>query len=712
MNGYNGALGESMDTPRRSTTPNRLAAETSPYLRQHAGNPVAWQPWDEAALSAARSEDKPILLSIGYSACHWCHVMAHESFEDEQVAAIMNRLYICVKVDREERPDLDKIYQAAHNLLARRAGGWPLTMFLDPHDLTPFFGGTYFPKSARFGLPAFPDLLIQVEHYYREHRAELAEQAPRLRAALAEQENRGTAASGVASKALLDEAVTELKKAFDPRNGGFGDAPKFPHPTGIRRLLLAAAENDDNEALRMASFTLQAMCDRGLFDHLEGGFFRYSVDAQWHIPHFEKMLYDNAQLIPLYAEAFTATREPRFREAALLSADWVIRDMQSPSGAYYSTLDADSGGEEGAFYLWQRAEFETALEGDERAVAVPYFGIDGTPNFEGHSYHLMIATPPLTLSKQLGLSLTEVEKRLAAARNKLTAWRARRDRPGRDEKILTAWNGLMIKGMARAGRLLAAPQLQNSARAAFTAVQNTLWDGRRLAAVTKDGRTSPYGYLDDYAFLLDATLELLMSEWRDADLAFALALAHRLVDDFGDAADGGFFFTPKDHETLLYRPKPFSDDALPSGNGTAAASLSRLSHLLGEPTFDTVALATVEAGSANMARYPSVHGALLEALEDTLAPPPLIILRGEGPELAAWHARAQKQFAPRRSVFAIPSNACDLPAGLAARAPIGRIVAYACHGLSCEAPITDTQAFDELLKRSAAPEPPTQGEHS
>ena len=700
-----------MDTPRRSSQPNRLAAETSPYLRQHADNPVAWQPWDGAALAVARAEDKPILLSIGYSACHWCHVMAHESFEDETVAAIMNRLYVCLKVDREERPDLDKIYQAAHNLLARRAGGWPLTMFLDPHDLTPFFGGTYFPKSARFGLPAFPDLLVQVEHYYREHRDELAEQAPRLRAALAEQETQGAAASGAPPKTLLDQAVAELTKQFDAHNGGFGDAPKFPHPTSIRRLLLAAAEDDDSDALRMATFTLQAMCDRGLSDHLEGGFFRYSVDGQWHIPHFEKMLYDNAQLIPLYAEAFRATREPRFREAARLSADWVIRDMQSPSGAYYSTLDADSEGEEGAFYLWQRADFEAPLDGEERLVAVPYFGINGPPNFEGHAYHLMIATPLSMLSEQLGLSLTEAQKRVDGARGKLTAVRARRPRPGRDEKILTAWNSLMIKGMARAGRLLGLPPLQDSARRAFTAVQNTLWNGQRLAAVTKDGRTSSYGYLDDYAFLLDAAIEMLISEWRDADLAFAQALAHRLIDDFADTAGGGFFFTPTDHETLLYRPKPFSDDALPSGNGVAAASLLRLSHLLGEPTFEAVALAAIQAGCANAARYASSHGALLEALEDALAPPPFIILRGEGRELAAWHARAQQQFAPRRSVFAIPSSARNLPAGLAARAPIGPIVAYACHGLACEAPITDAQAFDELLKRTAALESVTEGAH-
>jgi len=692
-----------MDTPHRHTTANRLVDETSPYLLQHAHNPVAWQPWGEAALRQARAEDKPILLSIGYSACHWCHVMAHESFEDEAVATVMNALYVCIKVDREERPDLDKIYQAAHNLLAHRGGGWPLTMFLDAADLTPFFGGTYFPKTARFGLPAFTDLLVQVERYYREHRADLALQAPRLREALVDQEGHDETHTGTLNKAPLERAVIELKKQFDTTDGGFGGAPKFPHPTGIRRLLLAFSEQGDASALHMVDTTLRAMCNRGLYDHLEGGFFRYSVDGQWHIPHFEKMLYDNAQLIPLYAEAFVATRESRFREAAIASADWVIRDMQSPSGGYYSTLDADSDGEEGAFYLWQRPEIEALLDADERAVVISYFGIQEAPNFEGHAYHLLIANPLLAISERLGIPLGETEKRLDTARAKLISARATRTRPGRDDKILTAWNGLMIKGMARAGRLLDIPRFTESARAASAAIQKIMWNGGRLAAVTKDGRTSPYGYLDDYAFLLDGVLELLMTKWRDEDLAFAQALADNLVHDFRDATRGGFYFTPEGHEALLYRPKPFSDDALPSGNGIAAAALLRLSHLVAEPDLEAMAEATVRAGSADLTRYASMHGALLEALEDALDPPTLIILRGEGEALQDWHNRARRSFAPRRSVFAIPNTACNLPPGLAARAAHGSVVAYACHGLQCEAPITDPGAFDDLLKRTASP---------
>ncbi len=688
-----------MDTTDLS---NRLASETSPYLRQHADNPVAWQPWDDRALREARLADKPILLSVGYSACHWCHVMAHESFEDRHVAAVMNRLFVCIKVDREERPDLDRVYQAAHNLLARRAGGWPLTMFLAPDDLTPFFGGTYFPKKPRFGLPAFPDLLEQVEHYFREHRAELTAQAPQLREALRAEGRanpRGGAQTTDTSEAL--RALTELKGQFDRANGGFGGAPKFPHPGGVRRLLLGSPGKPDPEALSMARASLRAMADRGLYDHLEGGFFRYSVDAQWHIPHFEKMLYDNAQLIPLYAEAFLATGDNRFRDVAIASGDWVLGAMQAPEGGYYATLDADSEGEEGAFYLWQRSEVEARLGADEAAVAVAYFGLDLPPNFEGHAHHLMIARPLEEVAAHLGVSGDLAAQRLAQAGVQLTAIRATRPKPARDDKILTAWNGLMIKALARAGRLLGITRFVDSAQRACDRMRRDLWDGTRLAAVTKDGRTSPYGYLDDYAFLLDGVLELMMARWRDADLTFARALAARMIADFADPEEGGFYFTASDHDTPLYRPKTFSDDALPSGNAVAASALLRLAHLLADPALEAHAERAVAAGKGALAHYPSMHTTLIEAWEDATDPPPIIILRGAADPLAQWQERARKDFAPRRSVFAIPEDARDLPEGLAARAPAGPVVAYACQGLRCEAPVTDEQAFEALLARTA-----------
>ncbi len=678
---------------------NRLADETSPYLNQHADNPVAWQPWDEAALRIARETDRPILLSVGYSACHWCHVMAHESFEDAAVAAVMNRLFVCIKVDREERPDLDRVYQAAHNLLARRAGGWPLTMFLAPDDLTPFFGGTYFPKEARFGLPAFPDLLVHVERYFREHRAELTAQGPRLREVLATSDQ-VKAADATTDESPADRAVAELAGQFDAIDGGFGGAPKFPHPGGVRRLLLASVRHADQEASSMLRASLHAMADRGLYDHLEGGFFRYSVDAQWHIPHFEKMLYDNAQLIALYAEAFAATGDDRFRDAAIAAGDWVLRDMEAPHGGYYATLDADSGGEEGAFYLWQRSDFEEWLDAGERAVAIPYYGLDGPPNFEGHAYHLMIATPLEAIAKRLDLPLEEVAARLAGARDKLAAARARRARPGRDDKILTAWNGLMIKALARAGRLLGIPRFIDSAARACDRMRSELWDGTRLSAVAKDGRVSPYGYLDDYAFLLDGVLELLATRWRQDDLIFALALAKRMTADFADHENGGFYFTASDHTTPLYRPKSFSDDALPSGNAVAASALYRLAHLLADPSLEAPARAAVDAGLAALARYPSMHAALIEAWEDANDPPAIIVLRGTQGPLDRWRERAHADFAPRRAVYAIPDDAPDLPPGLAARAPLGAVVAYACQGLRCEAPVTDEAGFEAVLART------------
>ncbi|MHB1565760.1 MAG: thioredoxin domain-containing protein [Acidiferrobacter sp.] len=678
---------------------NALIDETSPYLRQHAHNPVDWRPWNDAALLAARTADKPILLSIGYSACHWCHVMAHESFEDPAVAAVMNALYVCIKVDREERPDLDRVYQAAHNLMARRGGGWPLTMFLAPDDLTPFFGGTYFPKTARYGLPAFPDLLRQVADYYRTHRADLAAQAASLRQTLSAQDIHDHDRVGALTRAPITQAVTELKQQFDAVDGGFGDAPKFPHPTGVRRLLMTVA---DTAARAMATQTLAAMASRGLYDHLEGGFFRYSVDAHWHIPHFEKMLYDNAQLIGLYAEGYQATGEAAFADAARASADWVIRDMQAPAGGYYATLDADSDGTEGAFYVWTRAEVRALFDADTYALVAAHFGVDGPPNFEDHHYHLAIHQPATALAADRHVPLPTIVTALAGARQVLTAQRASRARPGRDEKILTAWNGLMIKGMARAGRLLGAPELIASARRALNFIQTTLWDGERLAAVTKDGRTSPYGYLDDTAFLIDGILELLMADWRLADLSFAQALADALIDDFGDSVHGGFYFTAEDHEPLLYRPKPFADDAIPAGNGVAAASLQKLGHLLALPHLADIADRTIRAGVPAVSRYPSMHGTLLEALEDLLEAPTIIVVRGEGATLRRWHALAQSQFAPRRLVFAIPNDETDLPPGLAARAPRGDIVAYACHGLQCDAPIEHETDYIQLLAETAA----------
>ena len=438
---------------------NALAGETSPYLLQHAANPVHWHPWGPVALDLARRENKPILLSIGYSACHWCHVMAHESFEDEATARLMNGLYVNIKVDREERPDLDKIYQTAHQLLTQRGGGWPLTMFLTPDDHRPFFAGTYFPVQARFGMPGFRDLLVRVEAFFRENQDEIRAQNQRLVDALQSLEP-GAAGSEALDGEPLVQAVQTLAQMFDARHGGFGNAPKFPHCGQIELLMRDAVSashahvSTAPDALQMAAFTLEQMAHGGLYDQLGGGFCRYSVDERWAIPHFEKMLYDNGPLLGLYAQIFQLTGEPVFRQTTVETAQWVMRDMQSPEGGYYSTLDADSEGVEGKFYVWTPDEVRSLLEADEYRVLAARFGLDGPANFETLHWHLAVARDLAEIATAESLPQGQVATLIDRGRTKLLEARNRRVWPGRDEKILTSWNALMIKGMAIAGRTL------------------------------------------------------------------------------------------------------------------------------------------------------------------------------------------------------------------------------------------------------------------
>ncbi len=680
---------------------NRLAHETSPYLLQHAHNPVDWYPWGEEALAKARREDKPILLSIGYSACHWCHVMEQESFEDEDVARVMNEHFVCIKVDREERPDLDKIYQTAHQILTQRAGGWPLTMFLSPHDQLPFFGGTYFPKTARHGLPAFTELLGEVARAWRDKRAAIEAQNGSVRELFARLQPAGPAPGVHAGADTLARAFDELQRQFDPRHGGFGRAPKFPHPTALDFLLRYWAHGQVRgeprpQALAMVRTTLTAMAAGGLYDQLGGGFYRYSVDERWEIPHFEKMLYDNAQLLALYADAYIATRDPLLRRVALETAAWVRREMQSAEGGYYSTLDADAQGEEGRFYVWSAAQIKALLPPEEWACVERHFALNGQPNFEGQ-WHLNVRMPAPAIAQDLGLSVERVEQRLAAAKARLLAARAQRLRPGRDDKILTAWNGLMITGMARAGRLLGRPELVASAERAFDFARRVLAQDGRLYATTKDGKTRLAGYLDDYVFLIEAGLELLQARWRAEDLAFITPLAETVLDEFEDEAHGAFFFTGATHEALIHRPKPTSDDAIPSGNGVAAYALARLGHLLGDVHYLKAAERALEALSASIAQYPSAHGALLRALDEQLHPTETVVLRGAGAELTAWAQRAQRHYAPRRLVVAIPADGVGLAGLLAQRKPLAPTTAYVCSGHACQAPVTDLAEFEAAL---------------
>jgi hypothetical protein len=676
--------------------PNRLAHETSPYLQQHAENPVDWHPWGEEALRLARERDKPILLSIGYSACHWCHVMAHESFEDPAVAQVMNELFVNVKVDREERPDLDQIYQVAHQMFNQRGGGWPLTAFLTP-DQVPFFVGTYFPKTRRYGAPAFPELLERVSRYYREHKDDLAQQKRAVTAAFGRIRPETAAHDGEFSGEVIAEAIGGLKASFDGEHGGFGGAPKFPHPTDLELLMRRHAATGDTHALQVAVFTLERMAEGGICDQLGGGFCRYSVDATWTIPHFEKMLYDNGPLLRLYAEAWAATGKPLFARVAAETAGWIMREMQSPEGGYHSSLDADSEHEEGKFYVWTPGEVARLLTAEEYAVVAPHYGLDAQANFEGSHWHLRVARPLRAVAAALGRSEEECAELLESARAKLLAAREKRVRPGRDDKVLVSWNALAIRGMARAATVFRRPEWLASARRALEFIQRTMWRDGSLLATYKDGRAHLNAYVDDYAFLLDAALEMLQADFRGADLAFARALAEALLGRFEDAGDGGFFFTSHDHEQLIHRPKPGHDNATPSGNGVAAFALARLGHLTGEARYLEAARRTLAAFYPSMQRYPGGFGALSIALEEAIAPPTVVVLRGPAPQLAPWLAELAPEHRPQRVLVAIDGAESGLPPALDKPAAPGRVNAYVCRGVTCLEPVSELGALRKVL---------------
>lgn len=668
---------------------NRLAAETSPYLLQHADNPVDWHPWNEEALTLAREQDKPILLSIGYSACHWCHVMAHESFEDTATAEQMNRDFINIKVDREERPDIDRIYQTAHQLMMQRGGGWPLTVVLDPHTHAPFFAGTYFPPEPRHGMPAFKDLLRHVADWYGKSKDQLGGQDARLREVMQKLEPQA-ANSTELNDAALSKALAQLEQNFDSDFGGFADAPKFPHASQLELLLQQwkASGRTPSTALGMALFTLRKMAEGGLFDQLGGGFCRYSVDAQWMIPHFEKMLYDNGPLLSLCSHASTLDPDPVFADTAAMTADWVLREMQSPEGGYYSSFDADSEGHEGKFYVWTQEEIADALSEQDYPLFARRFGLDRAPNFEGR-WHLHTHEPIDALAGQFQLPAAAVRSRLKHSAEILQGLREHRVRPGRDDKILTSWNALMIQGMAVAARHLGREDCLRSAQRAMDFIRDTLWCDGRLLATYKDGKAHLSAYLDDHAFLLDALIELLQLEWRSQDLAFAQALADTLLTQFEDTEQGGFFFTAHGHEKLLARMKNLADEALPSGNGVAARALNRLGWLLAEPRYLTAADRTLKLASHAMNQHPLAFPTLLMALQETLQPPELFILRGTPGGMREGHSRLSLGYRPDRLVFSIPADTHDLPAALLEKRATGDFVAYRCVGTHCSAPILD-----------------------
>jgi uncharacterized protein YyaL (SSP411 family) len=674
---------------------NRLAGATSPYLRQHAQNPVDWYPWGEEALARARAENKPILLSIGYSACHWCHVMAHESFEDPAVAAAMNAAFVNVKVDREERPDLDQIYQSVHALMTRRSGGWPLTVFLTP-DGTPYFAGTYFPKLSRYGMPGFLDLLPRVAAAYHEQGPAIAEQGGRLTRALEALEP-GGGESGELPLHAPARALERLKHTFDRVDGGFGGAPKFPHAPELAFCLRAWTRNGDDEALAIVRTTLTRMAEGGIFDQLGGGFCRYSVDGRWSIPHFEKMLYDNAALLALYADAARACADRGFADVARGIVGWLVREMRAPDGAWYSSLDADSEGEEGRFYVWTRDEARGALSDDEWAAAAPHYGLDGPPNFEDHAWNLRVAASVDEIASRLSTTLPDVQTRLAGARAALFARRETRERPARDDKILTSWNALAIGALARAARALDEPAWADLAFAALDALVATAWRDGRLYATRHGDDVRLDAYLDDHAFLLAAALEAMQTRFRPRDWSLAIALAAQLLERFEDRERGGFWFTSHDHERLYHRTKPAHDSATPAGNGVAAQALITLGHLAGEARYVDAAERALKLFSAGLAESGAAQSTLLVALEMLVEPPSIVVVDGDPAEARAWQRGLERSYRP--DVCIVNVAGADLPPALRKGAPPARgAAAWICRGMQCLPPIAALEGVAAALE--------------
>jgi uncharacterized protein YyaL (SSP411 family) len=650
--------------------PNQLANETSPYLLQHKDNPVDWHPWGEAALARAREEDKPILLSIGYSACHWCHVMERESFEDPETAELMNELFVCIKLDREERPDLDSIYMEACQAMTG-SGGWPLNAFLTPEQV-PFYAGTYFPPQPRMGMPSWRQVLEAVAHAWQEKRDEIRAGGARIAERL-----RGGALLRPSEQPFrteaLDAAVEGLRSGYDAANGGFGTAPKFP-PASALEFLLRRRETE------MTSQTLRAMASGGMYDQVGGGFSRYSVDPYWLVPHFEKMLYDNALLARAYLHGWQVTGDDLFRTVAVETLDWALREMRAPEGGFYSALDADSEGEEGKFYVWTVDELRAALEGEPDAdEAIAWFGATDRGNFEGRNIPVRGPGEP---------------ERRGDWRRRLYEVRSQRVWPGLDDKRLTSWNALMISALAEAGAVLERRDYLDAAERCADFVLESLRDEQgRLLRTWKDGQARLNAYLEDHAYLVEALLTLYESTFDPRWFGEARALADAMIERFADEESGGFFETSSDHERLLARRKDLEDHPTPSGNAGAAYGLLRLAALTGEHRYEERAVSVLRLLHELAPKHPQAFGHLLQALDFHLSPVKEVALVGE--ELRPLERVVRSEFRPH---LVLAGGAADGVPLLQDRTPVeGRPAAYVCEHFACKAPVTEPEELERLL---------------
>ncbi|WP_337176639.1 thioredoxin domain-containing protein [Paludisphaera sp.] len=678
---------------------NRLAGETSPYLLQHAHNPVDWYPWGPEALARAKAEDRPIFLSIGYSACHWCHVMERESFQNPDIARIMNAHFINIKVDREERPDVDQVYMAAVQAMTGH-GGWPMSVFLTP-DLEPFFAGTYFPPTDARGMAGFPRVMLSVNRAWTERRDEIRKSAAEMTAHLrnASDVGRGREASGPVSTAMLDRAATALIRSLDVQHGGFGQAPKFPHPMDVRQLLRQHARAGDAQALHAATLTLGKMARGGIYDHLGGGFARYSTDDRWLVPHFEKMLYDNALLASAYVEAYQATGEPSFADTARGTLDYVLGRMTDPDGPFYSAEDADSEGQEGKYYLWSLGEVLDVLGTDKGRNFSLTYDVSAQGNWERRNI-INLPRPIAESAKDLGRDPDDLAAELAESRAKLLAARERRVAPGKDTKVLVAWNGMTIAALALAGRALPEPRFLAAAEkaAGFLLIRLATPEGRLLHTY-KDGVARIDGFLDDYACLIDGLTRLYEATGTPRWIESAAKLAEVMIAEFRDPDRGGFFYTGASHEELLTRQKDLFDDAIPSGNGMAASALIRLAALTGREDFDRVGREAVEAAAVVLESAPAAAGQTFLALDVMLAPSrELAIVAGaDRAEFDAVLDAAFARFLPHAVVAPAPAESRETLAALLPvlqdRPPIdGRVTLYDCEARACRAPVVGAEA--------------------
>ena len=679
--------------------PNRLANETSPYLLQHANNPVDWYPWGAEALNKARAEDKPILLSVGYSACHWCHVMERESFENPAIAAQMNNGFVSVKVDREERPDIDSIYMTAVQAMTGH-GGWPMTVFLTP-DGKPFYGGTYFPPEDRGGMPSFPRVLDVMADTYKNNRSDVLQNTEQLLQRMRQMSAVGQQGFEPLTDEVMRLAMRKAASDFDPRHGGFGLQPKFPQPMTYEFLLRHYQRTEDSDALHMVELTLQRMATGGIYDQIGGGFHRYSTDAFWLVPHFEKMLYDNALLARLYLHAYQITGNPLYRRIVEETLDYVLREMTSPEGGFYSAQDADSEGVEGKFFVWLPQEITDALGDKDGEIICRYYGVTPHGNFEGRNI-LRVAMDAANLARDEGLDAAQFGELLARAKARLLAIRNERITPDLDDKILTSWNALMLAAFADAAAVLGRKDYAEvAARNAEFLLANLLKDGRLLRTY-KDGTAKLNGYLEDYAFLIDGLLALHEVSFDRERLDAAIELGRSMTELFWDTASGQFFDTGHDHEQLVVRPKDMTDNAIPCGSSMAVYALLRLSVITGDGDMERKASEALRAVRQLMMTFPTAAGHWLGALDFYLSRPKEIVIVGaRGDErTSALLREVHKNYLPNRVLICASERdepTRDIPLLAERRAVDGLPTAYVCENYVCQLPVTDPQALARQL---------------